>query len=132
MDKKIKGSLAGATWASLVAGILLLILLIIFIVQNPDPVEVRYFNWNFTLQTGVTVLLAAIVGAAVMALVGMVRMYQLRRQVKKRTKVATQAMKEAESTNEDLVALQEQQALAQAEAEAVTDSQTALPESESK
>ncbi|MDO4908919.1 MAG: lipopolysaccharide assembly protein LapA domain-containing protein [Corynebacterium sp.] len=96
MDTKVKGSLAGATWASLVVGILLLVLLIIFILQNPDPVAVQYFGWKFTLPTGITVLLAAIVGAAVMALIGIIRMFQLRRQVKRRAKAANKAVKKLE------------------------------------
>lgn len=88
IDKKVKSTMAGTTWVALIAGMLLLVLLLIFIVQNQAPVEVQFFTWNFTLPTGVTILLSSIIGAAIMTLVGIIRMWQLRRQVKKNIKTA--------------------------------------------
>ncbi|WP_174183890.1 LapA family protein [Nocardia barduliensis] len=73
----------GYAWTGLVAGILILILLLIFIVQNLEQVQVHFFFWDFSLPLGVTVLLSMIGGAAVMASVGGVRILQLRRAAKK-------------------------------------------------
>lgn len=84
---KVKGSFVGGTWIALIAGALLLILLLVFILQNQQPAELTLFNWQFTFPTGVGLLLAAIAGALIMALVGGVRMIQLRHQIKKTQKL---------------------------------------------
>ena len=76
-------TLAGSTWVSLIVGALLLILLLIFIMQNQQAVELTLFAWTFTVPAGIGVLLAAIAGALIMALVGGVRMLELRRELKK-------------------------------------------------
>ncbi|AKK06220.1 putative integral membrane protein [Corynebacterium mustelae] len=79
----VKSSFAGGTWVALIAGALLLIVLLVFILQNQQPVDLTLFAWSFTFPAGVGFLLAAIAGALIMALVGGVRMLQLRRQIKK-------------------------------------------------
>ena len=80
--KNVKGSIAGGMWVSLIFGILLLILLLVFIVQNPQPTQLNLFAWHFQFPTAVGLLFAAIVGALIMALVGGIRIIQLRRQVR--------------------------------------------------
>lgn len=74
---------AGGTWVALIVGALLLILLLVFILQNQTPVEVNLFAWSFQFPAGIGILLAAIIGALIMALVGGVRMFEYRRQIKK-------------------------------------------------
>ncbi|MBF6128448.1 LapA family protein [Nocardia brasiliensis] len=76
-------SRTGNTWVALVAGALILIVLLVFILQNLDQVNVGLFFWHFSLPLGVAVLLSVIGGALVMALVGGVRILQLRRAAKK-------------------------------------------------
>ncbi|MFE9575923.1 lipopolysaccharide assembly LapA domain-containing protein [Nocardia sp. NPDC006044] len=73
----------GNTWIGLIAGALILIVLLVFILQNLDQVQVGLFFWHFSLPLGVAVLLSVIGGALVMALVGGVRILQLRRAAKK-------------------------------------------------
>ncbi|MFI9407380.1 lipopolysaccharide assembly LapA domain-containing protein [Nocardia sp. NPDC052316] len=73
----------GTTWMSLIAGALILIILLVFILQNLDQVEVGLFFWHFSLPLGVAVLLSVIGGALVMALVGGLRILQLRRVAKR-------------------------------------------------
>ncbi|WP_306307550.1 LapA family protein [Nocardia tenerifensis] len=73
----------GTTWMSLIAGALILIVLLVFILQNLDQVDVGLFFWHFSLPLGVAVLLSVIGGALVMALVGGLRILQLRRVAKK-------------------------------------------------
>lgn len=77
-------SRTGYAWTGLVVGVLILVVLLIFILQNLDEVEVHLFFWDFTLPLGVTVLLSVIGGALVMASVGGVRILQLRRRAKQR------------------------------------------------
>lgn len=81
--KKVKGSLAGGTWLALIFGALLLIVLLIFIMQNQEPAQLAFFGWTFEFPLGVGLLLAAIAGALIMAMVGAIRMFQLRKQIKK-------------------------------------------------
>ncbi|MDU0477958.1 lipopolysaccharide assembly protein LapA domain-containing protein [Staphylococcus chromogenes] len=85
-DAKVKGSVAGGTWVALIFGTLLLILLLIFIMQNQQSVNFSLFAWSFNVPAGVGFLLAAIIGALIMAIVGGVRMFELRRQVKRARK----------------------------------------------
>ncbi|MFF0545226.1 lipopolysaccharide assembly LapA domain-containing protein [Nocardia thailandica] len=76
-------SRTGYTWTALLAAALLGILLLIFIIQNLDQTQVDLLFWEFTLPLGVMVLLAVIVGALVMGLVGGVRILQLRHAAKR-------------------------------------------------
>lgn len=80
---KVKGSFAATTWLGLIVGFLLLILLIIFILQNQQTTELNFFAWSVEWPAGVAFLIFAIAGALIMALVGGWRMFELRRQVKK-------------------------------------------------
>lgn len=75
---------AAATWTGLVVGALVLVLLLIFILQNLDAIPVNIFVWTFELPLGVSMLLAAIAGALVMALAGGVRILQIRRAAKRK------------------------------------------------
>lgn len=79
--REVKKSLAGTTWVALIVGVLLLILLLVFILQNQESAELQLFAWTMTFPIGVGMLIAAIVGALIMALVGGVRIVQLRKQV---------------------------------------------------
>ncbi len=81
--KKIKSTRVGTAWSGLVIGIFVLVLLLIFILQNLQSVHVSLLFWDFSLPLGVGALLAAIAGALVMALVGGVRILQIRRAAKK-------------------------------------------------
>ncbi|MDK8869277.1 LapA family protein [Corynebacterium macclintockiae] len=79
--REVQKSLAGTTWVGLIVGVLLLILLLVFILQNQESVELQLLGWTMTFPIGVGMLIAAIVGALIMALVGGVRIIQLRKQV---------------------------------------------------
>ncbi|WP_328397593.1 LapA family protein [Nocardia sp. NBC_00416] len=79
--KEIGKSRVGNTWIALIVAALLGIILLIFILQNSESTEVEMLFWKFSLPLGVTILLSVIAGALVMALVGGVRIVQLRRAV---------------------------------------------------
>lgn len=76
-------TLAGGAWAFLIIGALLLIVLLVFILQNQASVELTLFAWTFQFPAGIGFLLAAITGALITALVGGVRMFEYRHQIKK-------------------------------------------------
>lgn len=97
----VKGSFAGGTWIALIAGALLLIMLLVFIMQNQNQVDLVLFAWNFRFPAGIGFLLAAIGGALIMALVGGVRMFQLRRQIIKTNKNLVEVASLAHATDEE-------------------------------
>ena len=78
----IKRTRISALWIALIAGLVVLVLLLIFILQNLDRVTVQLLAWEFSLPLGVGVLLAAIAGAVIMAVVGAIRIYQVRKVAK--------------------------------------------------
>ncbi|MFD4401971.1 lipopolysaccharide assembly LapA domain-containing protein [Nocardia sp. NPDC058499] len=81
--KNAGSSRVGNAWIALIIAAILGIVLLIFIIQNSESADVEMLFWNFSLPLGVTILLSVIAGALVMALVGGVRIMQLRRAVHK-------------------------------------------------
>ncbi|GAA1721738.1 LapA family protein [Brachybacterium phenoliresistens] len=85
-DDARPGGLSVGLWISLILGAIVLILLLIFVIQNNVPAGFEYFGAQFSLPLGVAMLLAAIAGALVMALVGSVRIMQLSWTIRKMRK----------------------------------------------
>ncbi|MDO5731349.1 LapA family protein [Corynebacterium sphenisci] len=81
--QKVRSTTAGGTWTALIIGAILLIVLLAFIMQNGESVTLHLFAWDLNFPLGVGMLLAAILGALIMACVGGIRMLQLRRQIKR-------------------------------------------------
>ena len=71
------GGKTAGMWIGLILGAIILVMLLIFVIQNNVPAGFQYFGAEFDLPLGVAMLLAAIAGALVMALVGSVRMIQM-------------------------------------------------------
>jgi len=71
------GGKTAGVWIALILGAIVLVMLLIFVIQNNTPAAFVYFATEFQLPLGVAMLLAAIAGALVMALVGSVRMMQM-------------------------------------------------------
>jgi uncharacterized integral membrane protein len=67
---------------TLIAGAIVLILLLVFIIENTESVKIAYFGVGFSLPLGVALLLAAIGGALLVGIVGTARIVQLRRRVR--------------------------------------------------
>ncbi|MEJ5919621.1 MULTISPECIES: LapA family protein [unclassified Corynebacterium] len=88
--QKVERSFASGAWAALIVGAFLLIMLLIFIMQNQQATELNLFSWTWNFPVGIGMLLSAIAGALIMAIFGGWRMFELRRQVKKANKRLTQ------------------------------------------
>ncbi|GAA1339536.1 LapA family protein [Saccharothrix algeriensis] len=71
------------TWVAVVASIVVLIVLLVFILQNLTDATITFFGVSSTLPLGLALLFAAMGGAVVVALVGAARILQLRRQAKR-------------------------------------------------
>lgn len=68
-------------WVGMVLSAVVLVLLLIFILQNRASVEISFLSWTGVLPTGIALLLSAVAGALAVALPGSARMLQLRRAV---------------------------------------------------
>lgn len=79
----VKHTRTRAAWVGLIVGAVITLMLLIFIVQNLDSQRIDLFFWNVKLPLGVSLLIAAILGAVITAIVGSLRMLQVRRAVKK-------------------------------------------------
>ena len=76
------GNGAGAPGAYLIVGAVLLI----FILQNLSSQQIWLLFWQVNLPVGISLLIAAIAGALVTALIGGLRMFQLNRALTKASK----------------------------------------------
>ncbi len=73
---------ASAGWTALVVAVVVLILLVIFIAENTQQSTVNFIGVHGHASTAVVILIAAIVGAAIVLIVGAARILQLRRAVR--------------------------------------------------
>jgi len=69
----------GGLWTGLILSAIVLVFLLVFILQNPDPVRIRFLGFAGELPTGVALLLAAVAGLLLVAIPGGLRILQLRR-----------------------------------------------------
>lgn len=80
---KIKPTRTSGTWVAVIVAIFVLIFLLVFILQNPTEVPIHFLGGAFTLPLGVSLLFGAIAGALLIALIGVARIIQLRRQTRR-------------------------------------------------
>jgi uncharacterized integral membrane protein len=80
---EIPSTRTGTAFKSLIAGAIVLILLLVFILENTKSVKIAYFGAGFQLPLGVALLLAAIGGALLAGILGTARIVQLRRHVRR-------------------------------------------------
>jgi uncharacterized integral membrane protein len=67
----------------LIAGVLVLIVVLIFIIQNTHAVNISFLGAHLRLSLAVALLLAAVAGALVMAVAGTARITQLRQHMRR-------------------------------------------------
>lgn len=87
--KGIKRTRTGALWTALLAGVLILLLLLVFILQNLDSITLELFGWDFSLPLGVALLFSAIAGAVIVGLAGGLRILQLRHAANRQRTLST-------------------------------------------
>ncbi|MHC6229307.1 LapA family protein [Arthrobacter sp. MMS24-T111] len=69
---------AGVIWAGVVASLILLILLIIFILQNQEQAMVKFLGFEGSVPLGMALFIAAVTGGVLVAVAGGARILQLR------------------------------------------------------
>ena len=69
---------ASAAWAAIVGALLLSVVLIVFVLQNPTTVVIHFLWWSGSLAVGMAMLIAAVTGGLLVATIGVSRLTQLR------------------------------------------------------
>ncbi|MEJ1177758.1 MULTISPECIES: LapA family protein [unclassified Pseudarthrobacter] len=78
---------AAVIWSAVAVSLVVLVLLIIFFIQNQDMVAVKFLGWEGRLAQGVAFFIAAVGGGILVAIAGGARILQLRRNEKRRRRV---------------------------------------------
>ncbi|WP_264354187.1 LapA family protein [Pseudarthrobacter sp. MM222] len=69
---------AGMVWVAVASALVVLILLIAFILQNQDYVQVKFFGLQGAVALGIALFIAAVGGGVLVAIAGAARIIQLR------------------------------------------------------
>ena len=79
----LRGSRTRSTWVAVIGLVVLLVLLVTFIGQNTQDVEVSFLGWSGQAPLAVALLIAATVGMVIAVIAGALRILQLRRRVRR-------------------------------------------------
>jgi len=82
-------------WAAVVVGLLVMLVLIVFILENGQRARVSFFGAHGNLPEGVALLLAAVIGGLFVVLAGAARILQLRARSARPARAATAAAHKA-------------------------------------
>lgn len=82
-EDPLRHSRTSGAWFAVVGLAVLLLLLIIFIAQNTQDVEVSFLGWNGQAPLAVSLLVASLVGIVLAVVAGSLRILQLRRRVRR-------------------------------------------------
>ena len=78
----VRATRAGRAWVGIAVGLVVLGLLLVFVFQNLHDTTIQFFTAKGSLPVALALIFSAIAGAAVVLLVGSVRIIQLRRHVR--------------------------------------------------
>jgi uncharacterized integral membrane protein len=95
---KVRRTRISGLWIAMACFAVVLLLLLIFILQNSRTVEVSYFGAHGHLALGVALLLAAVAGVLLIVLPGAARISQLRRTARRHRHADTAHVTSAQST----------------------------------
>ncbi len=84
-------SRAGRLWVGLVPALIFLIVMLVFIFQNLHNVKISFFTASGSFPLALALLLAAVLGALIVLCLGSIRILQLRRTVRRRSRMARSA-----------------------------------------
>ena len=82
-DDPLRSSRTSGTWLAVVSAGVLLVLLIIFIAQNTRDVHVSFLGFDGRTPLAVALLIAAAAGLLIATITGTLRIWQLRRRVRR-------------------------------------------------
>ena len=77
-DLEVERTRTSNAWAAAAVGAVLVLLMLIFVLQNSDDVRMDFLWMHVTVPLGAALLLAAVIGALIVVSLGVGRMLQLR------------------------------------------------------
>jgi uncharacterized integral membrane protein len=77
-DLRVGRTRISSAWTLLAAGLLLVLLMLVFILQNGQPQAMEFLWFDFSLPVGAAMLLAAVLGGLLVILLGATRLLQVR------------------------------------------------------
>jgi uncharacterized integral membrane protein len=92
----IRPSRLGGAWVAVALFAVVLLLLLVFILENSQQVNIGYFGAHGHLPLGVALLLAAVLGILLVVIPGAGRMMQLRRTARRHRRADAAAAQPAE------------------------------------
>jgi uncharacterized integral membrane protein len=87
-------SRAGRLWMALAPAMVFLVVILVFVFQNLHNVKISFFTASGSFPLALAVLLAALLGALIVLLLGSIRILQLRRIVRHRSQLPRSSTKE--------------------------------------
>lgn len=82
-EDPLRRSRTSSIWVALVVMAVLLLLLIIFIAQNTQDVDISFLGWSGRAPLSVSLLAATLTGIVIVIVAGSLRILQLRRRVRR-------------------------------------------------
>ena len=83
--RKVRRTRFSGMWVGITAAAVVLLVLLVFIIENGQRVDISFFGAHGHLSLGVALLLAAIAGVLLVAVPGYGRILQLRRALRRTT-----------------------------------------------
>jgi uncharacterized integral membrane protein len=83
----ISSTRSSRAWIRLFPLLIVLVVILVFVFQNPKRIKVSIFTLSGTLPLSVALLGAVILGALLTLALGSVRIIQLRRQVRRKSRI---------------------------------------------
>ena len=74
---------ASRTWVALAIGMVLLVIVLVFIVQNLKDVQVNFLAVHWRLPLAIDLLLSTLLGGLIVFTAGSIRILQLRRRIRR-------------------------------------------------
>lgn len=84
--EKVRRTKVSGLWVGLTVAAIVLLVLLVFIIENSQSVDIGFFGAHLHVSLGVAMLLAAVGGILLVAIPGYGRIIQLRRVLRKGTK----------------------------------------------
>jgi uncharacterized integral membrane protein len=81
----LRGSRTSGVWIGLALLVLILVLLAVFMLQNTQEVSVTFLGWAGVAPLAAALLIAAAAGMFATVIAGSLRIWQLRRRVRRTT-----------------------------------------------
>lgn len=75
-------------WGAVAVSLVVLVLLIVFFIQNQDMITVKFLGWEGRLAQGIAFFIAAVGGGILVAIAGGARIFQLHANERRRRKNA--------------------------------------------